>query len=585
MTGAAQTRHVDDLIAAGDLAAAYDEAMRAIGDGESTGRLRYLAVLALARMGAADQARAAYDRLDIAAIGDVDALSLNARLLKDAAIAASPAQAANAFLAAASAYKAVWEKTGDPYPGANAATLFRLAGDKAQSIRLAEELKNLPSVVAPGSYYEYATRAEVLLNLDDPEGAAGTLAAAGSLAAGNHGARATTRKQLARLAQSLGLDTARTAQLLAPLAGGTVIHFCGRMFASGPQAETMLAAAIEAELGKLNVIAGYGALACGADILIAEALLKRGAELHVVLASSPQAFAETSVLPGGPKWRARYEACLKAASSLRIVGDDSYAGHPSSFGFSTEIAIGLAIIRARNLALPARQITIDDRDPDEGNGVAGATVDVSRWQEAGFRTIRIEPPALVKPSFKAKGQPDRNLPERKALSLLFADFAGFTGLPEKSLPDFWEKVLGAAAAALDAQGAHTVYRNTWGDACFAAFDNPEAAARAALAFQEQLAGVWQIPEGSGMRISLHHGLTFHGEDPVLQRQSIYGREVSRAARIEPITPPGAIYVSEFFAAACAGQSDTPFRFGYVGRLPLPKKFGDERLYRLTRARN
>ena len=72
MTGAAQTRHVDDLIAAGDLAAAYDEAMRAIGDGESTGRLRYLAVLALARMGAADQARAAYDRLDIAAIGDVD---------------------------------------------------------------------------------------------------------------------------------------------------------------------------------------------------------------------------------------------------------------------------------------------------------------------------------------------------------------------------------------------------------------------------------------------------------------------------------------------------------------------------------
>ena len=582
MTAGPDEQHISDLISAGDLAAAYDEAMRAISDDDHSPQMRYLAVLALARMGAIAQARAAYDSFDIASIGSVDALSLNARLLKDVAFIAPAENRTGALLAAAAAYKDVFEKTGDPYPGVNAATLYRLAGKADQARTLAKELSRHTTITDPGSYYDQVTRAEILLNMDDVTGAVQALTAAGSMARKDHGSRATTRNQLKRLAEAAGLGESEIAKLLAPLASGTVIHFCGRMFRCDASIEARLVADIAGELDRLDVIAGYGALACGADILIAEALLKRGAELHVVLASSPQAFAATSVAPGGPGWTARYFACLEAASSLRIVGDDSYARHPSAFGFSTEIAIGLAIIRARYLASPVRQITIDDRDTSQGNGVAGSTADVARWQEAGFETIRIVPPALTVPTFPAKKPETKKSPERKALSLLFADFAGFTGLAENSLPDFWQKVLGSAAEALDEQGSRVVYRNTWGDACFAVFKEPEAAAQAAWSIQQRLAGVWQVPANSGMRISLHYGLVFSGEDPVLQRESIYGREVSRAARIEPITPPGFVYASENFAAACASRPNTPFRFGYVGRLTLPKNFGEERLYRLTR---
>ena len=579
-----QTEEVRDLLDAGDLAAAYDAAMSTIEDGADVPRLRYLAVLALARMGATEQAREAYASLSVAEIGDADALALDARLLKDEAFAAAPAERPQALRRAAQAYRAVWEETGDPFPAANAATLLLLAGDEVAALRIAGRLLAHPALKQPASYYDAATLAEMLLLLANRSEAEGALRQAVALPGADPGARATTRRQLVRLCAALELSGQATAALLAPLAPGTVIHFCGRMFAADAATEADLRTRIDRELAERSVIAGYGALACGADILVAEALLRRGAELHVILASSPQAFAATSVLPGGADWRPRYEACLAVARSLRLVGDDSYADDPSSFGFSTEVAMGLAATRARNLGADLHQLAIDgDRAQAAGDGPAGTQADIAAWRSAGRQTTLIEagrlPAVAAAPKQPA---PPQSLAARRAVSLLFSDFARFTGLAENELPRFWEEVLGAAAGALDCAAGAVIYRNTWGDAVFAAFTDPLSAAEAALAMQERIASAWPAPVGGGMRISLHHGLAFVGNDPVLHRASVYGREVSRAARIEPITPPGTIYVSEIFAAAVNAHAAHPFRFGYLGRLALPKRFGVERLYRLTR---
>ncbi len=46
------------------------------------------------------------------------------------------------------------------------------------------------------------------------------------------------------------------------------------------------------------------------------------------------------------------------------------------------------------------------------------------------------------------------------------------------------------------------------------------------------------------------------DDPILQRDSYTGSHVTRAARIEPVTVPGCIFVSEQFAAAFS-QLDDP----------------------------
>jgi hypothetical protein len=50
--------------------------------------------------------------------------------------------------------------------------------------------------------------------------------------------------------------------------------------------------------------------------------------------------------------------------------------------------------------------------------------------------------------------------------------------------------------------------------------------------------------------------------------------MNRAARTEPVTPPGQVYSSDAFAALAALQAPGEFRFDYIGRIPLPKSFGE-----------
>ena len=71
--------------------------------------------------------------------------------------------------------------------------------------------------------------------------------------------------------------------------------------------------------------------------------------------------------------------------------------------------------------------------------------------------------------------------------------------------------------------------------------------------------------------------------PGLRHISDYtGVRVSRAARIEPITPVGQVYASQQFAALASTQRVKDFICDYVGRVPLPKKAGIIPLYLVRR---
>ena len=54
----------------------------------------------------------------------------------------------------------------------------------------------------------------------------------------------------------------------------------------------------------------------------------------------------------------------------------------------------------------------------------------------------------------------------------------------------------------------------------------------------------------------------------------YGSEVSKAARIEPVTPSGSVYVTEPFAAVLEMQSDHPFVCNYVGKIRPAQELWD-----------
>jgi adenylate cyclase len=182
--------------------------------------------------------------------------------------------------------------------------------------------------------------------------------------------------------------------------------------------------------------------------------------------------------------------------------------------------------------------------------------------------------------------PPRSNVERGTFGIMFTDFPGFTTLDERVLPIFWDEVMHRAAVTLENYSDVIKVGNTWGDALYVVFEDARSAAACALDLSEQFAKVdckaLGVPEGTGMRIALHYGATYAGYDPVSRRTTYYGTEVSRTARIEPVTPSGSVYVTEPFAAVLEMEADHPFDCNYVGKTPLAKGYGVYPLYRLAR---
>jgi class 3 adenylate cyclase len=94
-------------------------------------------------------------------------------------------------------------------------------------------------------------------------------------------------------------------------------------------------------------------------------------------------------------------------------------------------------------------------------------------------------------------------------------------------------------------------------------------------FDRQACG---LPPGFDLRIALHCGPVHCARDPITGSPLFTGPHTSRAARIEPITPPGQVYVSSAFAAVAAASSTTGVAMNYVGRIPLAKGYGTLGLY-------
>ena len=569
-----------DALARGDVFTAYDLATEAA---EQDGELAYIEVRALAGMGDWQGALRRYEEAGVGARGDVDSLALRGRILKDAAFAAPAAERQAWFAQAAGAYGAVHAAKGDYYSAINAAATAALAGDTAQARRFAEIAHQGAREAAVQDYWALATAAEALLLLGRGPDAEAMLLAATTREGATVAARASTFRQFTALLASpactgvsLSLDPIRPPR--------AAVH-TGHMFREDCAAEARIAADVRAALAAERIGAVFGPLACGADIVIAESCLALGIEFHAVLPFAEEDFVALSVRPGGAGWEARYEACLAAASSTHHASAMRYVGDDTQIAFGSEVAMGLARLRAAQLGSEAVQIAV--WDGVTSGGIAGAGADVARWQAAGGRTVVIDGKDLP----RARGAlapvlPPETVAERALRVIVFTDFKGFSRLPEPVMPQFWSDVMGRCGAVLGAHRAEIRCLNTWGDALYLVLDDVRAAASVLCRLQEAMAGIdaaaLGLPPGSGMRIAAHYGSVYAVDDPVTGLPNHYGTEVSRAARVEPITPPGQVYVTEPMAAAIEMTCRDAFVCRYVGRLALAKDYGIERIYRLEK---
>lgn len=597
---------------------ACDAFREAIGTDPGSAELLYWGALAHARSGATRQAHALLDQAQAAApdashlLGEI--LSLRGRLWKDdLSRAPDKPEATVAAERSRKEYLAAYALEHDPYPGINAATLSLLLGDREAARALAREISSrIASQTPPRTCWDHATEGEAMLLLGEFERARECYAAARAAAPRDAGTVATMRRQVKLLSGVLP----QAAGVLSLLPAADVVAFAGHMIdAPGrtePRFPPALAPAVQAalreQLALLHQPIVYTSAACGADLILIEAAYEVGAEVNIVLPFSREDFVRTSVVVGGDGWTERFDAALGRAARVIMATEESHLGDDVLFEHAAMLLEGLAVLRASQLqATPALLCVIDAESPGR---VGGTHASFERWKKhvgaprvinlrelratAGHREeIRTDgaqgmlatstPSAPFATSATAMDAPR---PQRTLKTLLFADFAGFSRLHDAVAPLFQASFWKIAAAQIDASPVKPLLASTWGDALYVVFDSARDGAEFALSFLESMLAVdWTavgLSDSNQIRIALHAGPVFCGFDPIMGRDNYFGSSVTKAARLEPVTPPGMVYASEAFAATLAATEGDGFALEYVGRLALAKGYGESRVYRLGR---
>lgn len=555
------------LEAQGLLFSAHDRAMAALEARPDDVQLRYRATLNLARAGATAMALDLYHRLHLDTVADPEVAALGARLIKDRALEHPAATRGPLLAEAARRYDLLWRRSGTGWYGVNAAALRLLAGDREGAAAIASEV--LRTHRDTGDYWSAATRAEALLLAGRIHEARLALIEAEARAGQDLSLRATTRRQMRREAVALGLGAGFVDVLSVP----SVMHYTGHMPQAGqddPAAEAALAAELDRVIASENVGAAFGGLAAGFDILAVEALLRAGVTPTCVLPCDPATYERDSVAPAGAGWVARFRHLLTRVR-VEQLDERPFPGDDLHLAMAARRAMGLARLHAEHRDGVAVQVAA--WDGQKPRGAAGTGADVEAWTRAGGRSVQLGWPWPRNGA--GQNGPD---PRRRLMPVLFGDLPRFSALDDEGLARFYEGPLAAMGAALDQHP--TAYRNAWGDAVQVAFEDVGAAAACAFAMRSVLKA--QDPP-IHPRFALDFGPLLPVHDAVQRAEKFSGRAMTRAARIEPVTPPGRIFATEAFACEVALlPPGSGLACDYAGRIPTAKGFGFLPLYALRR---
>lgn len=384
-----------------DYLAQYEAAVQGLIAAPHDRALQHRAVLSLARAGALDFALAEYARYGLADVDDnEDIMALWGRLLKDRyqrnrAKLGSSDRAVVIAGQSSEAYARAYVATQGYYSGVNAATMALLGGKSFGYVKeLATEVLKflpLPEALSPTEHYFIeATRAECYLLLGQAKEAEDSLGAAIAFDPLNYTAHTATLKQFRMILSYKGEDDRRLARYSPP----KPVYYAGHIW-SLPDARVKspsrmpdnVIANVETVLSDIlqghDIGFGYGSLAAGADIVIAEALLNEGAELHISLPCPVDIFLNTSVIPYGKAWEARFKACYDKARSVNIVSEFALWPDPHTNQWVGRMTMGQAMDRAKRLCVDPAQLLMWNEQSD-GSYTA---VHARDWDSTGYVRI------------------------------------------------------------------------------------------------------------------------------------------------------------------------------------------------------
>jgi class 3 adenylate cyclase/tetratricopeptide (TPR) repeat protein len=561
-------------------------------------KLCQMQALALARMGSRERAHQILHQLQ-EAHDDEETLGLLARTYKDLWLTtANSRNLDQAYEAYAKAFRLAPDRY---WTGINAATLAFLRGDGKAAHELAARIRNICNEIlkqASGDdpYWLTATIAEACLLLELLPEAEQFYERTGQLGRERLGDVLSTWGN-ARLILSLmspdifgRIERALNVPKVVVFAGHRVDE-PGSSQARLPEESTEdLKNSILKHLEKTRARFGYSSAASGSDILFLEAMQAIGGRTYVVLPCDQEQFIKESVASSGESWVQRFHDVISKAKEVTIASRERLNLGSIAYDFSNELMYGLANLRSKQFGTGLVHLAV--WDGREGRGRGGTADIVKRWRQRTDDVIVLRPmegapvPQPVDASAVSASDDGIALPgfRSEIRAMLFADAYNFSHLSEAQMPVFIQQFMGPIAMLIRQTQPAPIFQNTWGDGLYMVFSSIREAGRFALKLAKRVAEIDRdalgLPKDITLRVALHAGPVYRYKDQIIDKLNYIGSHVNRAARIEPITPPGQIYVTDAFAALAELEVPGQFRFDYVGKTALAKKFGEFPMYNM-----
>ncbi len=446
------------------------------------------------------------------------------------------------------------------YTGINAATMSAISGQSKQGQQIASEvIAQLEG--SPGNFWELATLAEAWLISKDRLKAKEYYLKARDLVTTDWGKINTIYNQLWLLNHYVAVPK----ELLKIFNPPVIAAFVGHMIDHPSRAnsrfptniESKVKEALTSAITSLNVKIGYCSLACGGDIIFAEAIGETGGEVNIILPFSESDFLEASVRFAGEHWVDRFNQLVKKFPTT-FVTHEPYGGYDDLFFLQSGIIFGAAILRSHaSHTKPHLFTVVSGLDLNRNEGGTRDTLNLWPYHE---NTLNINPDNFnTVPRSSSFQSSTRRIDKRKYKNrpvsyILFADFPN-THTAEKEM--IWKSM----QSKIEIQSPLPVGLVWNGDTILAAYNSLGGTIDLCKIL---LAAVVRFHKKDSVKISLHVGPVHLTNAEGDVGNSIEGSPVDILRLIQQYAAPGEVLASSQVSSELALNIDN-YSIDYVGK--------------------
>lgn len=461
-------------------------------------------------------------------------------------------QSSKYALLARDTYEKNFQLTKNYYTGINAASMSTLAGQGRRGKELAQEVLNVLKD-PENDFWEAATQAEALLLVKERAKSEAAYLRARKLAGTEWGKINSVYNQLWLLKHYLPVP----GEVLKVFSPPGVVSFVGHMIDHPKRQHPRFPASIEPQIKNailnnlkgLNAKIGYCSLACGSDILFAEAMEEVGGEVNLFLPFKLEEFIEVSVRFAGENWVERFMRIVNK-HPVTYLTQEAYEGHADLFLLQTNILFGLSVLRGlANHQEPTLLTVMSENDRKKKTGGTRDTIALWPFQK---NHVTINPDVFLGsiPEPITDAVPSAPpISDRPVLYLVCCDLSTDPKVNEALLAELDSSSL--PPSAFDLRSHHLI----------AGFKTIFSA----MEFCEVVNKLMRHPfqQKSTSRISLHVGPVYITADSI--PQSLSGDIIDMIERLHNISLPGSMYATNIVSAVLA-LDYKKYSFEYVDTL-------------------